>query len=702
MGEPRAKLDEGQGSSDIESPEGARLSGRSGPSGRADAWASPVPEEFAHAAAGRPRAAQSSGPGSSGPDDFVGEEVTEGQVLEREEAGARPTAAAAGSGSRVGQMLANRYRLERLIAKGGMGRVYLATQLPLERRVAVKLLVAKAYDDEFRQRFFLEASTCARLVHRHIVTVHDYGEAENGELFMAMEYLDGEPLSKVISHEIRIPSERACQIALQICRALRTAHKAGIVHRDLKPGNIMLLRDEDHEQGDFIKVLDFGLVKAFQRNEESPTADLTRSGTWLGSPRYMAPEQIRCRDVDPRTDIYSLGVILFHMVAGRPPFVGANSVEILEQHLRDPVPSIRDTVGQVSYAPELEVIIRKCMEKDPANRYQSMDDLIPQLKAAFRLATGVSIHTESSLPIFGDPAEGQAETSGSGKGSVSSLRPALRAETLSTRPPPVPELGPPPDLGFGLAEPDLVPSDPTPTHDLSERGRRADPSDLPTPAPRSSKRGLLIALALLGVLLASFAITRLMTPERARGPGAPAVQEILVAFSSTPSGAEVVGPDGAVLGTTPFELHLSAEARGSVRRYVLRRAGYEDVLLEARLDREQVALQAVLTPRLAAPAPEVAPSRPAPAVVERPQAAPAPARVTARAPSRRPPTRGAREPSRSETAPPEAPPTAEETPSIAPKVAPPSRTVDSEPRPGLVVDEDEGSAVKDRAIPVVD
>ncbi|MCA9552210.1 MAG: serine/threonine protein kinase, partial [Myxococcales bacterium] len=440
------------------------------------------------------RADEDSAPGHEAEAEPFVEEITEGQVLQREEA----ARAAAQTGSRVGQMLADRYRLERLIAKGGMGRVYLATQLPLERRVAIKLLVAKAYDEEFRQRFFLEASTCARLVHRHIVTVHDYGEAENGELFMAMEYLDGEPLSKVISHEIRIPSERACQIALQICRALRTAHKAGVVHRDLKPGNIMLLGDEDHEQGDFIKVLDFGLVKAFQKGEESPNADLTRSGTWLGSPRYMAPEQIRCKDVDPRTDIYSLGVILFHMIAGRPPFVGGNSVEILEQHLRDPVPSIRDTVGQIVYAPELEIIIRKCMEKDPGARYQSMDELIPQLKAAFRLSTGVSIHTESSLPMMVPDLVGEtgSETSASGRGSNSVLRP-VRADTVHSRPPPVPELGPPPDLGLGLADPDLLPIESaTPIHDVSVSGMGPDPAFDPSDPPlRRSKKGLLLALA---------------------------------------------------------------------------------------------------------------------------------------------------------------------------------------------------------------
>ena len=292
----------------------------------------------------------------------------------------------------VGEVLAGKYRLEQMFAKGGMGKVFIATQLPLGREVALKILVPQSFDDEFRRRFFLEASTCARLSHPHIVTVHDYGESEAGDLFMAMELVDGEPLSRVISREVRIAPERACRIAIQTARALRAAHNAGVVHRDLKPSNIMVTRSDDEAMGmDFVKVLDFGLVKVFETPEtaiETDDGELTRAGTMLGSPRYMAPEQIRCQPVDPRSDIYSLGVILFHMVAGRPPFVGDGTVEVLNQHLRARPPAVADVAPEARCPPELEVIIQRCLAKRPTDRHGSMEELLGELKAAGRLLSG--------------------------------------------------------------------------------------------------------------------------------------------------------------------------------------------------------------------------------------------------------------------------------------------------------------------------
>jgi serine/threonine-protein kinase len=305
-----------------------------------------------------------------------------------------------------GHLISGKYRLEKMIAKGGMGRVFLATQIPLGRQVAVKVLLPQSLDPEFRKRFLLEASISARLVHRNIVTVHDYGETEDGDLYMAMEYLDGEPLSKLISRQVRIPSERACRIAIQICRGLRAAHQKGVVHRDLKPSNIMLLREDEEEEdgvepGDFIKILDFGLVKVFDpQDKEIPlSTDLTRAGTLLGSPKYMAPEQIRCLPIDPRTDVYSLGVIMFQMLAGRAPFLGPTSVEILNLHLKEPPPSIAAIINDADdLAPELEVIVRRAMEKDPADRYQSMDELLSDLKAAHRLISGATMQSSIITP----------------------------------------------------------------------------------------------------------------------------------------------------------------------------------------------------------------------------------------------------------------------------------------------------------------
>ncbi len=495
--------------------------------------------------------------------------------------------------SRLGTTLAGRYRLERVIAKGGMGRVYLATQLPLERQVAIKLLVNQRFDAEFRQRFFLEASTCARLVHRHIVTVHDYGEAENGELFMAMEYLDGIPLSKLIQKQVRLPSERACKIALQVCRALRTAHKTGVVHRDLKPGNVIVLTDEDQDGNDFIKVLDFGLVKAFQQDTGTLT-DLTKSGTWLGSPRYMAPEQIRCQPVDPRTDIYSLGVILFHMLAGRPPFIGSNSMEVLEQHLRDKPPSIADVLGRSDYAPELEVIVERCLKKDAAQRYQSMDELIGDLKAAYRLITGVSLHTESTLPTFAeiaDPSLAVSPPTVTPTGSVgrplpqdtmalhdaSSVNVARVTGTIRT---PLEMLEASNPSGIqDMVVPHLdEPFDPQAVSVIEDGSLIVRPRAL---------RWVGVAALLVLVLVAGFLSVRAFAPKP--------VATVKVRFDSRPQGAEVF-LDGRLLGVTPMKYNATDYEPGSMKTFVVRKTGYQEYKLNKRIEGEEVDLHAALVP----------------------------------------------------------------------------------------------------------
>ena len=286
------------------------------------------------------------------------------------------------------EILGGKYRLEKSLARGGMGLVFLATQLPLGREVAVKVLIPRPGDNAFRRRFLLEASTCAKLSHPNIVTIHDYGQTPRGDVFMAMEYLRGQSLSRTLTREKRLSADRASRIILQVARALRVAHRAGVVHRDLKPSNVMLLPDtDDGSTYDFVKVVDFGLAKLYEAPEFAENARLTRAGMMLGSPRYMAPEQIRNQDVDPRTDIYSLGVIFFAMLTGRLPFDGDNSTEILSQHLRDPAPSMNSVAGDLEISMELESIVARCLAKHPNGRYQTIDDFLADLKVAMRQMT---------------------------------------------------------------------------------------------------------------------------------------------------------------------------------------------------------------------------------------------------------------------------------------------------------------------------
>lgn len=237
--------------------------------------------------------------------------------------------------------------------------------------------------EEFQRRFFLEASTSAKLSHPNTITIFDYGSDEVlGEtvFFIAMELIEGITLSRALRQGPFAP-ERAVNIALQMCRSLREAHKMQVVHRDLKPGNVMLTRPDGEEKGvdsDFVKVLDFGLAKSFTDDAEG----LTRAGTFLGSPRYVAPEQIEGKLVDPRADIYAFGVVIFRMLSGRVPFDGTQPVEIMMKHLHDDVPRLPDKNAHGAIPRALADLVYDCLRKKPTQRPQSMGEVITRLKLA--------------------------------------------------------------------------------------------------------------------------------------------------------------------------------------------------------------------------------------------------------------------------------------------------------------------------------
>jgi serine/threonine protein kinase len=274
----------------------------------------------------------------------------------------------------VGRSLNGRFHLLECIGLGGMGRVYKAIQEPLDRLVAVKVLspsYATGRDPDFKRRFSLEASLTSKLRHPNTVTVIDYGQTGDGIYYIAMEYLEGKTLAEVLRSQGALPWPRALDIAQQVCRSLREAHKLGIIHRDLKPANIMLL-DQDAEQ-DTVKVLDFGLVKSFLPEHDMDAA-VTQAGVFLGSPQYMAPEQAR-NQVSTRSDVYSLGVVLFHMLMGRPPFQSKESLDLIIQHFNDPPPVFRALRPDLQIPNEVEDVVRSCLQKDPARRFPSMDEL---------------------------------------------------------------------------------------------------------------------------------------------------------------------------------------------------------------------------------------------------------------------------------------------------------------------------------------
>jgi len=295
----------------------------------------------------------------------------------------------------IGRVINGRFKIVSVIARGGMGKVYKAEQSPLGRLCALKVLSPKYEGDrdpEFHKRFFLEASTAAKLTHANTVTIFDYGQDGEELYYIAMEYIEGRTLHRTLREEGPFDEGRAANVAAQVCRSLREAHGLGVVHRDLKPGNILLAdRADEH---DVVKVLDFGLVKDVTGEHE----DLTQAGLFMGSPKYMAPEQILGGEITARTDIYSLGVMMFEMLTGKVPYDRGASVGTLMAHVNDPLPPLRQVNPKLQASPTMENIVYRCLEKEPNKRFNSMKDLLNALKRIGN-EDGTLTDTHESMPM---------------------------------------------------------------------------------------------------------------------------------------------------------------------------------------------------------------------------------------------------------------------------------------------------------------
>jgi serine/threonine protein kinase len=286
----------------------------------------------------------------------------------------------------VGSQVAERFEVRRIIADGGMGRVYEARDLQTPRRVALKVLHPDiASDDVNLERFRREAETSKTLRHPHVVEVYDFAEAPSmpgrprGGWYLAMEYLDGEELRAVIDRERLLGVPRVIRVVSQLALALDTAHQGGFVHRDLKPDNIFLVRSES---GDVVKLLDFGSVK-FTRGQDKGHK-LTVMGTTIGSPFYMSPEQAKgAEDLDHRADVWAIAVIIYEALVGKVPFGGGNGPQILFRILGDePMPP---SMASDAAPMEIDDVVVKGLTKDPSRRYQSVGALADALGAAFGL-----------------------------------------------------------------------------------------------------------------------------------------------------------------------------------------------------------------------------------------------------------------------------------------------------------------------------
>jgi tRNA A-37 threonylcarbamoyl transferase component Bud32 len=492
----------------------------------------------------------------------------------------------------IGLILGDRYRLLSLIGEGGMGTVYLAEHVALGKRVAVKVLRPEySRDDELVRRFEQEARAASQIGHENIVDVVDFGRTPGGSLYFAMEALEGESLARLIQRQGALPVGRALLVLAQICRALGAAHARGVVHRDLKPENVHLVRRDDG--ADLVKVLDFGISKT---HGVPDGGRITRAGSIIGTPEYMAPEQAMAAAVDHRCDVYAFGVLAYEMLTGTLPFQGETPLATLLKHQSEPPepPSRR----RPDLPPETEAMVLRALVKRPEGRQQDMGEVAADLSRALS-AIGLG---PLATPVLGIPTPAAA---GGGTARFPSLRrPSTRGETVAL-------------------EPEYVAAAPLLTASASqaEAARRSAVTPPPTfdralRRPRAVLLGgtLAVALAAVGVGTGMVPVGRsrpaqsapvqdptstpAAAPTSATPPApspAPSLPHLVVTLRSVPPGAEVFH-GGDRVGATPVQVELEP---GGEAEYRFARSGYLSLarLVHASDGEVEVRLEAARRPR---------------------------------------------------------------------------------------------------------
>jgi serine/threonine-protein kinase len=304
-----------------------------------------------------------------------------------------------------GDLIADRYELEELVGTGGMSSVFRARDRQLERRVAIKILHEHYADDpEYLERFRREARAVARLSHPNIVTVIDRGDDDERQ-YIVFEHVDGENLKELVQRSGPLPVRRAIEVALAVADGLAFAHEQGLVHRDVKPQNVLLSSEGE------VKVTDFGIARSLHVDH-----GVTQTGTVLGTGEYLAPEQASGKPVSPATDVYSLGVVLWELLAGDVPFVGENFVAVALRHVNEPPPHLRERRPDVS--PRLDAAVECALAKDPARRFPSMAAFAKELRACLAEAEDGAAPpanddlavTRVTAPVHAPPPPGPAHS----------------------------------------------------------------------------------------------------------------------------------------------------------------------------------------------------------------------------------------------------------------------------------------------------
>ena len=490
----------------------------------------------------------------------------------------------------IGTVVNGKYRVQSTIARGGMGRIYYATQVPLERPVALKVVQGDGdheHESQFLKRFLQEASILARLQHPNVVTLFDYGQIEGAHVeqyFIAMEFLAGETLLHRFKTVGRMSAPETLLLGRQIVRGLREAHKHGIVHRDLKPSNIILVPEGDGSE--IVKLVDFGIGKVLGRAGDNQ--DLTQDGVFVGTPRYMAPEQFEGHAF-PASDLYALGTILFQALAGRLPFAGASMSELMVAKLARPVPTLREVAPDAVVPESLEALLMHLLARRPEDR-PTMDQLHSHLMVC-------------EEEVFGTPHSMRRGNSsgphsfGGGASAAYSMRQTGSGPQLPSIPGSVPNLG---DLAASMAQHGVPPSmphsrvpptmvAPIPSYVSQLTPRPIAASTMPSmQGAKPSRAPAILAVAVLLLCVVgggaywararswSTTATTLGTAT-ATGSGA-AVAPVEAAFTltieSSPVGATVTEGEN-VLGVTPLPVAIDrASVTAGPRTFVITKEGF--------------------------------------------------------------------------------------------------------------------------------
>jgi len=393
------------------------------------------------------------------------------------------------SQDRIGTTIAGRFRIETKLGEGGMGAVYKAEHIKMNRPCAIKILSASALNDpEALPRFTREAQMSSRIDHPHAVTIYDYGESEDGLVYLAMEYIEGKTLTKVMEADRVFGLDRVIAIARQIGDALDAAHALGIVHRDLKPDNIMLSRKG--ADNDFVKVLDFGIAKMAE--SEDKRNDLTQAGLIIGTPFYMSPEQVSGEKLDARSDVYSFALIVYEMLAGALPFEGQNTQAVMVSRLVTAPKPIRWINPNVSAL--IDSAVMRALERDRAQRTPTAKLFVQDLVDAF---------------------EGRVPTQPGGMGSVGGpiTAPQPKPDTVAIQSPQVPaapqpfgQVIPPTDAhqtpaGYAPTTAEPAPWGVAPAPQAGGFGHHQPSGGYAQPAPKKGGKGIGIVLGAVAILL---------------------------------------------------------------------------------------------------------------------------------------------------------------------------------------------------------